>query len=433
MGQPKIKKDIEARIMDIGDTMTGNFHISPSLDAIPNFFMDASNGQGGFLHIYKNASSSKDYGTNFVDHGMNGQILRLILSGNENKAQLKIQSNESDQGQLYTLLHSGNIESYALPISGGTLTGQLKANKNISIVNTNPWVLLNDTDTGYDFYVQVSGSLLGLGRGWENSLLINTAGQVTLQTKTSIADNTPAGIFFHITQTDNNITTKSAYIKVYDDHDAQAYGTTMVIHSAGNMIIGAGEAPNACYTTDLVNSTTENMYIVSDNNIYFYTNCNTYANKKTSVYINTSGVLYGAAWNDYAEYRIYSDEEIPYGKCVVEVGDDTMRLAEKRLEPGTAICSDTFGFAIGETEESQMPIAVSGRVLAYPFEGREVFAKNIGKPVCSGPNGTVSLMTDEEYQKYGYCCIGTISAIPEYETWGTGNIKVNNRVWIQVK
>jgi hypothetical protein len=76
--------------MDIGDTMTGNFHISPSLDVIPNFFMDASNGQGGFLHIYKNASSSKDYGTNFVDHGMNGQILRLILSGNENKAQLKI-------------------------------------------------------------------------------------------------------------------------------------------------------------------------------------------------------------------------------------------------------------------------------------------------------------------------------------------------------
>jgi hypothetical protein len=163
------------------------------------------------------------------------------------------------------------------------------------------------------------------------------------------------------------------------------------------MVIGSGEAPNACYTTDLVNSTTENTYIVSDSNIYFYTNCNTYANKKTSVYINTSGVLYGAAWNDYAEYRIYSDEEVPYGRCVVEVGDDTMRLAEKRLEPGTAICSDTFGFAIGETEESRMPIAVSGRVLAYPFEGREVFAKNIGKPVCSGPNGTVSLMTDEEY------------------------------------
>ena len=41
-------------------------------------------------------------------------------------------------------------------------------------------------------------------------------------------------------------------------------------------------------------------------------------------------------------------------------------------------------------------------------------------------------MTDEEYKNQGYCALGIISAVPEYEEWGTNNIKVNNRVWIKV-
>lgn len=143
-----------------------------------------------------------------------------------------------------------------------------------------------------------------------------------------------------------------------------------------------------------------------------------------------TGVLFGAAWNDYAEYR-KSNCKIP-GKCIIEVGDDTLKLSTKRLQPGAEIISDTFGLAIGETEECKTPIAVSGRVLAYPYEPLEKFRENIGKPVCSGPNGTVSIMTDEEYQKFGYCAIGTISAVPDYEVWGSGNVKVNGRVWIKV-
>lgn len=153
----------------------------------------------------------------------------------------------------------------------------------------------------------------------------------------------------------------------------------------------------------------------------------------SAVYTRVSlekGILFGAAWNDYAEYR-KSNCKIP-GKCIIEVGDDTLKLSTKRLQPGAEIISDTFGFAIGETEECKTPIAVSGRVLAYPYEPLEKFRENIGKPVCSGPNGTVSIMTDEEYQKFGYCAIGTISAVPDYEVWGSGNVKVNGRVWIKV-
>ena len=141
--------------------------------------------------------------------------------------------------------------------------------------------------------------------------------------------------------------------------------------------------------------------------------------------------IYGAVWNDYAEYR-QADSTEP-GRCVIEKGDDTLTLSSKRMQPGAEIISDTFGFAIGQTEKAQTPIATSGRVLAYPYESLEEFKNAIGRPVCSGPNGTISIMTDEEYQKFGYCAIGTISAVPEYETWGENNIAVNNRVWIRVR
>ena len=138
----------------------------------------------------------------------------------------------------------------------------------------------------------------------------------------------------------------------------------------------------------------------------------------------------GAVWNDYAEFR--EGDTIEPGKCVIEVGDDTLITSTERMMPGANITSDTFGFAIGETEQAKTPVAVSGRVLAYPYESREEFKKNIGRPVCSGPNGTVSIMTDKEYRDKGYCAIGTISAVPDYEEWGTGKVKVNGRVWIKV-
>lgn len=149
----------------------------------------------------------------------------------------------------------------------------------------------------------------------------------------------------------------------------------------------------------------------------------------SNVYINcATGVLYGAAWNDYAEYRISNETEA--GRVICENGDDTLSLAIERLQPGAAIISDTFGFVIGETEKAKTPIAVSGRVLAYPFEDRESFAP--GDAVCAGPGGTVSKMTREEIKEYPERIIGTVSAIPNYEIWGN-NVHVNGRIWIKVR
>lgn len=156
----------------------------------------------------------------------------------------------------------------------------------------------------------------------------------------------------------------------------------------------------------------------------------------TGVYVDTTAgkfvatSVYGAVWNDYAEYRA-TKEEIEAGRVVIENGDDTLSLATDRLMPGANIVSDTFGFAIGETENSKTPLAVSGRALAYPYEDRDSYKP--GDPVCSGPNGTVSKMTREEVMMYPDRILGTVSAIPNYENWGSGNVAVNGRIWIKVK
>ena len=163
-------------------------------------------------------------------------------------------------------------------------------------------------------------------------------------------------------------------------------------------------------------------------------------------YLQGAARVYSAVWNDYAEMRNipnaqqegWKDEDSSKpnslaGKCVCELGDDTMQLTTQRLQKGCKIISDTYGFSIGETEDCKTPVAVSGRVLAYLLEGREAAKEHIGDFVCSGPDGTISIMTTEEYFKCPQAVVGTISAVPEYETWGTGNVKVDGRIWIYVR
>lgn len=133
--------------------------------------------------------------------------------------------------------------------------------------------------------------------------------------------------------------------------------------------------------------------------------------------------------NDYAEYRLVDAKEP--GRCVIEDESGVMKLSTKRLQPGAEIISDTYGMLIGKQNNNQIPIASSGRVLAYPAEDRNTYS--LGCAVCSGPNGTVSQMTREEIKEYPERIIGTVSEIPKYETWGDKNIKVNGRIWIRIR
>lgn len=167
-------------------------------------------------------------------------------------------------------------------------------------------------------------------------------------------------------------------------------------------------------TTDNGQSTTKTRYCIGHDNVRVESG---------------SSVLRGAAWNDYAEAREANTLEA--GRVVVEKGDGSMVVSSERLMPSAKITSDTFGFIIGESETSKTPIAVCGRVLAYPNEDKNSYS--LGDAVCSGPNGTVSKMTREEIINYPERIVGTVSEIPNYEVWGEEKVKVNGRIWIYVR
>ena len=161
----------------------------------------------------------------------------------------------------------------------------------------------------------------------------------------------------------------------------------------------------------------------------------------TKLYFNpktgrlTATTVANAIWNDYAECRSALVEEP--GRVITENKDGKMRLTEERLMPACKIISDTYGTIMGQSKEAKTPIAVAGRVLAYPYQNREVY--ELGAAVCSAPNGTVDIMTRDEIREYPERILGTVSEIPNYDIWFAGDennpkhIPINGRIWIYVR
>lgn len=147
----------------------------------------------------------------------------------------------------------------------------------------------------------------------------------------------------------------------------------------------------------------------------------------TSVY---GDKVYGAVWNDYAEFR-NQEEKIEPGYCVTSSKSGKVSKTTKRMQYCEGIVSDTFGFAIGETDECKTPLAISGRVLAY-YSG-DIEAYDIGDVVCADIDGKITKMTREEIKEYPDRIVGTVSEIPSYDTWGEGNVPTAGRIWIKIK
>lgn len=208
-------------------------------------------------------------------------------------------------------------------------------------------------------------------------------------------------------------------------------GQVLMVNSSGNLSWGTVSTSDTKVTNTL--NTTSKFYITGTTSATTNTGTQIF---DTGVYVDTTAgklvatTVYGAVWNDYAEYREVP-QEVEAGRCVKENGKGQLIQTMARLEPAANIVSDTFGFAIGETDKAKTAIAVCGRVLAYPYESKATYAP--GDAVCSGPNGTVSKMSREEIINYPDRIVGTVSEIPTYETWGTGNVPVKNRIWIKIK
>jgi hypothetical protein len=212
-------------------------------------------------------------------------------------------------------------------------------------------------------------------------------------------------------------------------HECTFFSKNATTASAGSYYQGhyGLKTPSGAWSLGIL-SGSDDLYFVYGTDANYTAGTNTL---NTNVRISSNGGIYGAVWNDYAEFRRSKQKDIKPGHVVIETGRGDLVLSSKRMQPGGNIVSDTYGFAIGEAKECKTPIAVSGRVLAYPYEDRDSY--QAGDPVCSGPNGTISKMTREEVREYPDRIIGTVSEIPDYEVWGTGNVKVNGRIWIKVK
>lgn len=362
----------------------------------------------GFYRVQTNANSPNSYGQLIVSRG-NDTYMQLYGDWTDGSIYARAWGDGSSKVDTWHRLTRDDDTGVYVKKTGDTMTGRLiinKAGEGVRIVNGDtPYMEFSRDSNGSQIY--------GLWDNIKANWMICSNGSVATYNGKMNADITGTSWRGPV----DNYQTAAIYSNFETKTTSQHQPFYTVRLSDATFTLG---------------SETQNRQF----GLFMFKNSNTTNSPDARFYMEPTGVvrcstqLYGAVWNDYAEYR--ESNTIEAGKCVVEAGDDTLKLSSERMQPGANITSDTFGFAIGETDKCKTPIAVSGRVLAYGYEDREEFRKNIGRPVCSGPNGTVSIMTDEEYKEKGYCAIGTISAVPDYEEWGTGNVKVDGRIWIKV-
>lgn len=171
-----------------------------------------------------------------------------------------------------------DTEQYMYSIGhGGHDTAGLDQNNNISL---NTWYGFSVTSQCTGIFQNMPTWSVNARNGFTYQW-----GVLNLQRKTSIANNYAAGINFSVTQTDNNITSTGTFIYAFDDHDAKNYGHNLVIQSAGNLIAGSGESPLAYYNANLTDDAGENLYLVSDRNIYLKPGLNDYPTLNSAYFV----------------------------------------------------------------------------------------------------------------------------------------------------
>ena len=385
------------------------------------------------FYITGTSSSSTNTGTQYFDTG----VYVSATAGNLYSTSYTLGSGTAD-------MTAGTLKFDVINIptsSGGTTYG---AGTSGYVLKTNGttvyWGADNNTTYSAGTGISLSGTTFS-NSGVRSIATGSTNGTISVNTNGTSADVAVKGL-------GSNAYTSTAYLPLaggtmtggltlrsnaYNYHsDTTSYG----LNCSNSDICQV----NSIYTADLADGATEGIHFYNTSTtwdtvtaksgtFYFIANHTGSVTTLTGSATIQAGTVYGAVWNDYAEFRA-TKEEIEAGRVVVENGDDTLSLATERLMPGANVVSDTFGFAIGETETSKTPLAVSGRALVYPYEDRDSYKP--GDPVCSGPNGTVSKMTRKEVMQYPDRMIGTVSAIPDYNIWGTGNVEVNGRIWIKI-
>lgn len=404
--------------------------------AISGSFTAANTGFG----LYLTDSASNQY-AGIYDNGTNLWVGATSSEGMHHKGTLFL-----SVGYTGTIGQSGVAATTGAYLSFPTFDTSFKINGHTSriIVNgtagnsTTPVFINSDgqpTATTYSLNATINAGAVnrlsyysGANAISQASSLYTTGANLGINATTTTVSSTDYTLYVNGNSYLNGTVNLNGkiYLKtsdVYGDTLPTSGTTGQIFFKKGASASGGGTAESASKVT-INDDTASKLYVLGATGtgalpIY----------RESSVYMQDN-VLYGAAWNDYAECR-ETYQYIEPGRCVCENGDGTLSLSYKRLQSAPNIVSDTFGFIIGKTEKANTPLAVSGRVLVYTYEDRNSF--KAGDVVCSGPEGTVSKMTREEIQMYPDKIVGIVSEIPHYSNWGEGNVKVRERIWIKVK
>ena len=372
-------------------------------------------------------------------------------------------------GKPSTFAPASHTHSY-LPLSGGTLTGAVTfANNTMNTMgddckigdqNVAGALCIQGTNGATNIrFIQYNGTAAGT-ISWDGSKF-----SITGTVATSISGNSAtASKLTNITSSDaasNSAVQRYIWIAYADNATGRpAYDTTFTFQTSTGTIFGGRclDLRGATSAT-MSNATTNPRIRFSESGgqaVYLaYTDYDSYRASKGlkvvdadgsdagNVWLEAQGHIYAAAvhsavWNDYAECR-KSNISDP-GRVIVPDDSGMSFETTERLMAGCRVISDTWGMIIGESEEAKTPVAICGRVLAYPYQAIENY--HAGDCVCSAPNGTVDIMTRDEIKEWPDRIIGVVNEIPDYEIWTqtepdgekrTKQIAVNGRIWIDVR
>lgn len=492
MAQPEIIKDIDARVKDTGDTMTGNLtaptfigslqgNASSSTYSTYTCFQDTRNVNempldmlsGISLHLKSNSTDGLNDGLSYHPvlmlrdwHDLSGgPFAELTITGNQNLYFRSSTTNADNTWNPWRKVltdynYTSILNNTYLPLTGGTLSGALN-------LANNTWNLVGD-DCYYGDQ-NLAGSFCLKGNNGNTNLSFfqyggSNVGKITWDGSQFVFSHTINGNI-----SGNAATASSSYYlkgRTYWESWANNGNYSGVQYLQGQLASSTTPAANKVYlgssgeysvisapTNTYQNGGTNNPCNVMLLRFYwgttYFREISSSPNNDTIMTRNVKNgssdpwrriwqegeSITGAVWNDYAECR--EADTIEPGYVLVETGDDSLTKSTERLSPFAGVSSDTWGFSQGETNKAKTPIAVAGRVLVYPWQDRNNYKP--GDCVCAAPEGKVDIMTHEEIIQYPDRIVGTVSSVPTYDKWGGGEnadrepVDVNGRIWIKVR
>lgn len=316
-----------------------------------------------------------------------------------------------------TLLDSANYSSYALPLTGGTVTGTLILSKPTDLSDTSnnsPALIIGGTATAAHIEIDsneiqaktngTSVAQLGLNMDGGNVIIGNKSSLVTI------------GYQLRMTQSEGLST---GVMTLYPDGDtASNYGNILVIGASGDTYIGGGESATNLYNA-LGATTSENMYVCADSNIYLYAACNTIANRKGAALNSTAffpvangGHTLGTSshrWGQiYSTASAISTSDRNEKHDISDMDSDTAEQLIMGLKPVSYKFNDGtsgrthYGLIAQDVEELLKSLEIDSKdFAAFVKSQKETFSEKTGEftPVCD-ENGNPVYVYSLRYEEF---------------------------------